>query len=274
MACKPIVAPLVGAWIEICQYSVCCEELSVAPLVGAWIEIDRYWFVCRRSSSLPSWERGLKWSESVSKMQRVPSLPSWERGLKSVSGCTLVAASASLPSWERGLKWCYHRRGFRSRWSLPSWERGLKSVRAWAPVNGSSRSPRGSVDWNISVFIRTASNLLSLPSRERGLKCTDDGDNLFFQHGRSPCGSDHWNRKDNRISCTMWLHRRRISNWVRRLGKVIGQRKRIWKPYFGETEWHRKNTRWKTDIWVKIFIGKKMETICHFGCKKRTWKHN
>ena len=39
MACKPIVAPLVGAWIEICQYSVCCEELSVAPLVGAWIEI-------------------------------------------------------------------------------------------------------------------------------------------------------------------------------------------------------------------------------------------
>ena len=40
MACKPIVAPLVGAWIEICQYSVCCEELSVAPLVGAWIEIS------------------------------------------------------------------------------------------------------------------------------------------------------------------------------------------------------------------------------------------
>ena len=39
MACKPIVAPLVGAWIEICQYSVCCEELSVAPLVGAWIEM-------------------------------------------------------------------------------------------------------------------------------------------------------------------------------------------------------------------------------------------
>ena len=34
------VAPLVGAWIEICQYSVCCEELSVAPLVGAWIEIS------------------------------------------------------------------------------------------------------------------------------------------------------------------------------------------------------------------------------------------
>ena len=187
MACKPIVAPLVGAWIEICQYSVCCEELSVAPLVGAWIEIS--------------------------------------------------------------------------------------DVRLRTPASG-SRSPRGSVDWNISVFIRTASNLLSLPSRERGLKCTDDGDNLFFQHGRSPCGSDHWNRKDNRISCTMWLHRRRISNWVRRLGKVIGQRKRIWKPYFGETEWHRKNTRWKTDIWVKIFISKKMETICHFGCKKRTWKHN
>ena len=159
----------------------------------------------------------------------------------------------SLPSRERGLKWhpVYHRKTGRNR-----------------------RSPRGSADWNRTRQKSFRQKHWSLPSRERGLKCTDDGDNLFFQHGRSPCGSDHWNRKDNRISCTMWLHRRRISNWVRRLGKGIGQRKRIWKPYFGETEWHRKNTRWKTDIWVKIFISKKMETICHFGCKKRTWKHN
>ena len=158
------------------------------------------------------------------------------------------------------------------------------------------RSPRGSEDWNNYYHAEKVRQHESLPSRERGLKlltscwvirtctslssrarglkCTDDGDNLFFQHGRSPCGSDDWNRKDKRISCTMWLHRRRISNWVRRLGKVIGQRKCIWKPYFGETEWHRKNMRRKTDIWVKIFISKKMETICHFGCKKRTWKHN
>ena len=48
--------------------------------------------------------------------------------------------------------------------SLPSRERGLKSLTScWV--------------------IRTCT---SLSSRERGLKCTDDGDNLFFQHGRSP----------------------------------------------------------------------------------------
>ena len=61
MACKPIVAPLVGAWIEICQYSVCCEELSVAPLVGAWIEIGNTTTIASGIGSLPSWERGLKY---------------------------------------------------------------------------------------------------------------------------------------------------------------------------------------------------------------------
>ena len=72
-----------GAWIEICQYSVCCEELSVAPLVGAWIEIcngipgypytnvaplvgawieiwNQYRIFYDPNMSLPSWERGLK----------------------------------------------------------------------------------------------------------------------------------------------------------------------------------------------------------------------
>ena len=33
------VAPLVGAWIEIIMPSVSLPELHVAPLVGAWIEI-------------------------------------------------------------------------------------------------------------------------------------------------------------------------------------------------------------------------------------------
>ena len=275
MACKPIVAPLVGAWIEIgfrlylsCSIGVAplvgawiemmlspkrFPEPVVAPLVGAWIEISKGMSASEWIKSLPSWERGLKYQIHINASVQLRSLPSWERGLKSRGsnrGLTCLRVAPLVGAWIE-----------------------ISDVRLRTPASG-SRSPRGSVDWNISVFIRTASNLLSLPSRERGLKCTDDGDNLFFQHGRSPCGSDHWNRKDNRISCTMWLHRRRISNWVRRLGKVIGQRKRIWKPYFGETEWHRKNTRWKTDIWVKIFISKKMETICHFGCKKRTWKHN
>ena len=55
----------------------------VAPLVGAWIEmntskIDKY-----HSSSLPSWERGLKLHPRGSALCRSTSLPSWERGLKS-----------------------------------------------------------------------------------------------------------------------------------------------------------------------------------------------
>ena len=34
-----IVAPLVGAWIEINKLAHSIEEAIVAPLVGAWIEI-------------------------------------------------------------------------------------------------------------------------------------------------------------------------------------------------------------------------------------------
>ena len=39
MACKPIVAPLVGAWIEMMLSPKRFPEPVVAPLVGAWIEM-------------------------------------------------------------------------------------------------------------------------------------------------------------------------------------------------------------------------------------------
>ena len=56
-----MVAPLVGAWIEIFLISFNNAVLFVAPLVGAWIEIN----VGGHTSgvgcgSLLSWERGLK----------------------------------------------------------------------------------------------------------------------------------------------------------------------------------------------------------------------
>ena len=35
-----MVAPLVGAWIEITTLQHCDIEALVAPLVGAWIEIN------------------------------------------------------------------------------------------------------------------------------------------------------------------------------------------------------------------------------------------
>ena len=37
-----IVAPLVGAWIEISFLCAKINESFVAPLVGAWIEIVKY----------------------------------------------------------------------------------------------------------------------------------------------------------------------------------------------------------------------------------------
>ena len=35
-----MVAPLVGAWIEISIRAITSMKLAVAPLVGAWIEIN------------------------------------------------------------------------------------------------------------------------------------------------------------------------------------------------------------------------------------------
>ena len=55
------VAPLVGAWIEIFfDVNIVVFDL-VAPLVGAWIEIwNQYRIFYDPNMSLPSWERGLK----------------------------------------------------------------------------------------------------------------------------------------------------------------------------------------------------------------------
>ena len=55
-----MVAPLVGAWIEIYGTRYTCGYSCVAPLVGAWIEIKQYELAGIRLLSLLSWERGLK----------------------------------------------------------------------------------------------------------------------------------------------------------------------------------------------------------------------
>ena len=72
-----------GAWIEIDKYAVEVQNHDVAPLVGAWIEICLTHKEKRSLVSLPSWERGLK-STALDTLVATPaSLPSWERGLKS-----------------------------------------------------------------------------------------------------------------------------------------------------------------------------------------------
>ena len=60
-------------------------DAIVAPLVGAWIEIGRTGGWRYYLASLPSWERGLKSAGRKGTCQKEPSLPSWERGLKSES---------------------------------------------------------------------------------------------------------------------------------------------------------------------------------------------
>ena len=54
----------------------------VAPLVGAWIEIEAYSKDKYSNASLLSWERGLKSRLVGMEQQGEGSLLSWERGLK------------------------------------------------------------------------------------------------------------------------------------------------------------------------------------------------
>ena len=78
-----MVAPLVGAWIEIKPLIYKALRAIVAPLVGAWIEIVVHNIsYIYTSVSLLSWERGLKFIIIKSIMRFYPSLLSWERGLK------------------------------------------------------------------------------------------------------------------------------------------------------------------------------------------------
>ena len=72
-----------GAWIEIFISTKKLKYDIVAPLVGAWIEISAtFTSLLIVTASLPSWERGLKSPEKDQILVEGLSLPSWERGLK------------------------------------------------------------------------------------------------------------------------------------------------------------------------------------------------
>ena len=120
-----IVAPLVGAWIEILYNPAYSSNTPVAPLVGAWIEIaDAAKTFPLKTPSLPLWERGLKclYILVLHRLYLVaPLVGAWiEIGLFDV-------ASPFTPS-------------------LPLWERGLKSSGIFIAVKLHCRSPCGSVD--------------------------------------------------------------------------------------------------------------------------------
>ena len=72
-----------GAWIEIKKDMERLSQEIVAPLVGAWIEIQTTEMQEQSTDkSLLSWERGLKYSLLVQTLPPPTSLLSWERGLK------------------------------------------------------------------------------------------------------------------------------------------------------------------------------------------------
>ena len=54
-----------GAWIEIYGAPKIVASQVVAPLVGAWIEIEGICAFIGQESSLLSWERGLKFLGSL-----------------------------------------------------------------------------------------------------------------------------------------------------------------------------------------------------------------
>ncbi len=66
------------------QYGLRSVSL-VAPLVGAWIEIAPLSPPFRWTVSLPLWERGLKFLFFLCYLIDSLSLPLWERGLKCIS---------------------------------------------------------------------------------------------------------------------------------------------------------------------------------------------
>ena len=94
------VAPLVGAWIEIYPTRWLANLLSVAPLVGAWIEISLIIVMHKVFPSLLSWERGLKLFTKMRNVAGISSLLSWERGLKSYfpAPCHIVKRRSSRGS--------------------------------------------------------------------------------------------------------------------------------------------------------------------------------
>ena len=190
-----MVAPHVGAWIEIRVLYGGWQDLIVAPHVGAWIEIDRRngykypqyvaphvgaWIEIRGTGqnrscweSHPTWVRGLKYSRHVR----------WRKGMsRTPRGCVdwnLPPSMALVLSGRRTPRGCVDWNSAISKNNL-NFRDVAPHVGAWIEmlINNSTRqtltgrTPRGCVDWN-SATLRTELNYhWSHPTWVRGLKCS------------------------------------------------------------------------------------------------------
>ena len=123
-----MVAPLVGAWIEIANDVKGNYATNVAPLVGAWIEIVNLilgFYV--RSASLLSWERGLKFQSRCRFFRKhsvAPLVGAWIEILLAILIFHVTFVAPLVGAWIEILKQRIVRLGRLQ--SLLSWERGLK----------------------------------------------------------------------------------------------------------------------------------------------------
>ena len=76
------VAPLVGAWIEICVAFGKTGQFFVAPLVGAWIEITEAGDLWAKDQVAPLVGAWIEIGHAADNIPTKVSLLSWERGLK------------------------------------------------------------------------------------------------------------------------------------------------------------------------------------------------
>ena len=145
-----IVAPYMGAWIEISHVCGSADSRWVAPYMGAWIEI-----VLSGAGS-----RYLRWS-----------LPTWERGLKFQYFDTIdknVNVAPYMGAWIEIVEWQRRQAGSLCRSLHGSVDWNISPIKFWIPTLG--RSLHGSVDWNNIVSSWIYMFCKSLPTWERGLK--------------------------------------------------------------------------------------------------------
>ena len=164
-----VVAPLVGAWIEILNGKIYYRENSVAPLVGAWIEINVSSNIIKPLESLLSWERGLKSSYirniNIRNCRSSRGSVDWNSAGVSFGSSKYCRSSRGSVDWNIKLilianfnkvaplvgAWIEIKSEIYKVLyvsSLLSWERGLKFFSCSHCSGVMCRSSRGSVYWN------------------------------------------------------------------------------------------------------------------------------
>ena len=99
----------------------------VAPIVGAWIEISKVSSnIIKPFESLLSWERGLKFTAPGQLEKQQSSLLSWERGLKYISLNPQATSHIVAPIVGAWIEIIHLKHKRDTCESLLSWERGLK----------------------------------------------------------------------------------------------------------------------------------------------------